>query len=93
MAATSLSLSKVQFQPTPAVLRKVVRRTVLIFAIGLFINWFALAMDGRPADFAHLRYWAVLQRIAVCYLLTSLFALYVDHRHTLTDIAPMPLRI
>ena len=84
--STWLSLSKAQFQPTPAILRKVVRRTVLIFAIGLFINWFALAMDGRPLDFAHLRYWAVLQRIAVCYLLTSLFALYVNHRHTLKVI-------
>ena len=84
--STWLSLSKAQFQPTPAILRKVVRRTVLIFAIGLFINWLALAMDGRPLDFAHLRYWAVLQRIAVCYLLTSLFALYVNHRHTLKVI-------
>ena len=87
--STWLSLSKVQFQPTPAVLRKVVRRTVLIFAIGLFINWFALAMDGRPADFAHLRYWAVLQRIAVCYLL---FTMAVNKTDKLDKLLTFALR-
>ena len=84
--STYLSLSKLQFQPTGAVLTKVIRRTVIIFLLGLFINWLVLAVDGRPGDFAHLRYWAVLQRIAVCYLAVSLFALFVPHRHTVRVI-------
>ena len=35
-----LSLSKSQFTATRPVLFKIVKRTILLFAIGLFINWF-----------------------------------------------------
>lgn len=81
-----LSLSKGQFSPTRPTLLKVVRRTLLLFFIGLFINWFGLAVDGRPLDFAHLRLWAVLQRIALCYFFVSMFALYVRHRYIVPTI-------
>jgi len=77
-----LSLSKSQFTPTAAVLRRVVKRTVLLFAIGLFINWLDHAIEGDVLCFGHLRIWAVLQRIALCYLFVSLFALYANHRYT-----------
>ena len=82
-----LSLSKNNFTPTKAVVFKVLKRTVLLFAIGLFINWFELVMEGRPLDFAHLRLWAVMQRIALCYGLVSLFALFGKHRYTLHVVA------
>ena len=82
-----LSLSKSNFTPTKAVVYKVLKRTVLLFAIGLFINWFELLMEGSPLDFAHLRIWAVMQRIALCYGLVSLFALFCNHRYTLPVIA------
>ena len=81
-----LSLSKCQFTPTWHIIYKVLRRSVLLFVIGLFINWFALAMDGQPFDFAHLRFFAVMQRIALCYFFVSLFALFVDHRYTIPTI-------
>ncbi len=77
-----LSLSKSQFTPTAAVLRRVVKRTVLLFAIGLLINWLDHAIEGDVLCFGHLRIWAVLQRIALCYLFVSLFALYANHRYT-----------
>lgn len=38
--STYLSLSKSGFHPSAPVIWKVVRRTLLLFAIGLAINWF-----------------------------------------------------
>ena len=78
-----LALSKTGFTPTPRLLCKVLKRAFLLFFIGVAIHWFAMALEGRALDFAHLRIWAVLQRIAICYLAVALFALYADHRWTL----------
>lgn len=81
-----LSLVKCNFTPTKAVVLKVVRRTVLLFVIGLFVNWFHMALKGDPLGFEHLRIWAVMQRIALCYLFVSLFALYANHKYTIVTI-------
>lgn len=81
-----LSLSKCQFTPTRHILYKVVRRSVLLFLIGLFINWFSMAMYGDWLDWGHLRYFAVLQRIALCYFFVSMFALFVNHRYIIPTI-------
>ena len=81
-----LSLSKNSFTPTAPVLRRVVKRTILLFAIGLFINWFDNAIEGDLLCFGHLRIWAVMQRIALCYFFVSLFALYANHRYTIPAI-------
>lgn len=78
-----LSMSKSQFKPTPTLLRKIAKRTILLFAIGLAINWFEHAIHGDVLCFGHLRVWAVMQRIALCYFFVSLFALYANHRYTL----------
>jgi len=79
-----LSLVKSEFKPTQEVIRRIIKRTVLLFAIGLFINWFDRAIAGDFLCFDHLRIWAVLQRIAICYGVVSLFALFCNHRYTLT---------
>ena len=76
------SLVKSDFKPTPKVIRRIIKRTVLLFAIGLFIHWFDNALSG-DYGFAHLRIWAVLQRIALCYCAVSLFAIFCNHRYTL----------
>ena len=81
-----LSLSKSQFTATRPVLFKIVKRTILLFAIGLFINWFDHAIWGDVLCFGHLRLWAVLQRIALCYFFASMFALYANHRYTIPTI-------
>jgi len=64
--------------------RKIVSRTVIIFALGLFLNGFpfniplnaAMAADFSltriPESLAELRIPGVLQRIALCYLLAGL---------------------
>ena len=78
-----LSLVKSEFKPTPKVIRRIVKRMVLLFAIGLFINWFDHAIEGDLLCFGHLRIWAVLQRIALCYGIVSLFALFCNHKYTI----------
>ena len=84
--STYLSLSKSQFKATPAVVRKVVKRTVLLFLIGLGINWLDHAIGGDVLCFDHLRIWAVLQRIALCYGIVSMFALMVNHKWVLPTV-------
>ena len=84
--STYLSLSKSQFKATAPVMRKVIKRTLLLFLIGLAINWFDHAIEGDFLCFGHLRIWAVLQRIALCYGIVSLFALFVDHKWTVQTI-------
>ena len=82
-----LSLVKSEFKPTPLVIRRIVKRTALLFAIGLFINWFDHAIEGDLLCFGHLRIWAVMQRIALCYGIVSLFALFCNHKYTLPVMA------
>ena len=79
--STYLSLMKTGFKMSAMVMRKIVKRTILLFLIGLGIHWVEMALEGRPLDFAHLRIWAVLQRIALCYFAVSIIALLVNHRH------------
>jgi predicted acyltransferase len=70
--ALSFSITKYQSLGTTDVLRKILSRTVLIFAIGLFLNWFPFIrwQDGEliPKSFENLRIFGVLQRIALAYL-------------------------
>ncbi|MBP3756120.1 MAG: DUF5009 domain-containing protein [Prevotella sp.] len=80
--STYLSLRKYQFQWSAVVARKIVKRTVLIFLIGLGINWLANAMGG-DYGWSHLRIMAVMQRIALCYCAVSLLALSVNHQYIL----------
>ena len=81
-----LSLVKSEFKPTAPVIRRVIKRTVLLFAIGLFINWFDNAIEGDFLCFGHLRIFAVMQRIALCYGIVSLFALFCNHKYTIPVI-------
>lgn len=84
-----LSLVKSEFTPTHQVLSRIIKRTVLLFTIGLLINWFEHAIAGDLLCFGTLRFWAVLQRIALCYFFVSLFALYCDHRYTLLMVVSL----
>jgi len=81
-----LSLVKSEFKPTAPVIRRIIKRTILLFAIGLFINWFDHAIEGDLLCFGHLRIWAVMQRIALCYGIVSLFALFCNHKYTIPVI-------
>ena len=78
--STYLSLSKFDFRMTPEAMRKIVRRTLLLFLIGLGINWLDHAVWGDVMCFGHLRLFAVLQRIALCYGIVSVLALTIPHK-------------
>lgn len=79
-----LSFSSRGFDFTPQKFAKILKRTFLLLIIGIAINWFDMAMAGKPLAFGDLRFWAVLQRIALCYLIASVMALTVKHRYILS---------
>ena len=73
--------------------KKVLRRTLLIFAIGLFLNWwpFVRWADGEllftpwtrltpEGNEVGVRILGVLQRIAICYLFASVIVYYLKAR-------------
>lgn len=79
--STYLSLRKTEFKPSLMIYRKIAKRTILLFLIGLSINWFDIICSGNGLDFEHLRIWAVLQRIALCYGIVSLLAIHINQRY------------
>ena len=79
--STYLSLRKTEFKPSLIIYRKIAKRTILLYLIGLSINWFDMICSGNGLDFAHLRIWAVLQRIALCYGIVSLLAIHINQRY------------
>ena len=65
----------------PAVFwKKVIKRTVLIFAIGIFLNWTPFVRwDGESIawkTWENVRILGVLQRIALCYFFASIIIYY-----------------
>ena len=79
--STYLSLRKTEFKPSLMIYKKIAKRTILLFLIGLSINWFDMICSGNGLNFAHLRIWAVLQRIALCYGIVSLLAIHINQRY------------
>lgn len=93
--STYISLGKRGFARDPAALRKIARRSVLIFATGLAVGWFsrfcsywASAPGGAGFwqdlwnaswNFGHMRVMGVMQRLAVCYCAAAAAALCVKH--------------
>ena len=73
--------------------RKIIKRTLLIFLIGLFLNWFPFikwdngVLVGKPWAFINaegkasgVRIFGVLQRIALCYFFASAIAYYFKQK-------------
>lgn len=93
--STFMSLRKFNFQPTRAAILKVVRRTILIFLIGLGLNWFgqlagALAngvgFSEASTDLGTLRILGVLQRLALAYGFAALIALITKGKYLIGTI-------
>jgi predicted acyltransferase len=82
--AMSFSLGKVAQQGSGAFLAKVLKRTALIFLIGLFLNAYPFVSftDGAFVfkDLSGLRIMGVLQRIALCYGIAALVIHYLKIR-------------
>jgi predicted acyltransferase len=83
--STYFSLRKYNFKLSAAAALKIVRRTVVIFAIGMAIAWlarFLRALSGGEAtlwqainNFDAMRALGVMQRLALCYGFGSIIAL------------------
>ena len=81
--ALAFVMPRLEAAGTRAFLQKVIKRTVLIFAIGLFLNWWPFVRwSGESLVFKHwvdpenpengIRILGVLQRIALAYFFASL---------------------
>jgi len=68
--------------------QKVLKRSVLIFLIGLFLNWFPFVRYNGAGELVAkkwetIRILGVLQRIAICYLFASIIVYYFKLRGSL----------
>lgn len=91
-----ISLGKYDYQPSAAAWKKIVRRTVGIYLVGIFVGWFSRFCRywaGADPDVAFLsRLWeacnnwssmritGVLARLAVCYGISSALILWLRPR-------------
>lgn len=80
--STYISLRKYNFEFSHSAALKILKRTVVIFAIGLGIAWFSLlCRTGDFFPFAHIRILGVMQRLALCYGATAIIALVMKHKY------------
>lgn len=88
--STFMSLRKFHFEPSKAAIWKIVRRTVLIFVIGLALGWFGQLCRGLSSGepftqaathFDTLRILGVLQRLGLAYGFAALIVLFVKSKY------------
>ena len=61
----SFALSRFDHHFSRGFIIKLVRRTVILFLLGLFLSWFSLVCTGVEQPFSHIRILGVLQRLAL----------------------------
>jgi predicted acyltransferase len=85
--AMAFVIPRLQEKGNSYFLKKVVKRTLLIFAIGMFLNWSPFVqwkehgLSFKPWE--NIRILGVLQRIAICYFFASLIVYFFRIRHIL----------
>ncbi len=95
--STYISLKKYGFRTSRKATVKILRRTIVIFLIGIAIGWFSRfcyywASPAGDASFGtrlwesvwtfdRIRILGVMQRLALCYCATAIIALTIRHRH------------
>ncbi|MBR5541625.1 MAG: DUF1624 domain-containing protein [Bacteroides sp.] len=95
--STYISLKKYNFEFSQSAALKIVKRTIVIFLVGLAIGWFSRFCRywaSVPEDlsffenlwasvwtFDRMRILGVMQRLALCYGATSIIALTMKHKH------------
>jgi predicted acyltransferase len=77
------SLRKYDYTLSGESVFKVLKRTALIFLVGLGLNLFGHLFRYGFGEFEHLRILGVLQRLALAYGAGSLIALAVNHKYIL----------
>ena len=87
--STYFSLRKYDFTLTGKCLWKIVRRSVVIFLIGMFIAWFGLFLRGVLSgktfsdavfNFDHIRILGVMPRLGICYGVGAISALLLKKK-------------
>ena len=94
--STYISMRKYDFKYSHDSLIKIIKRTIVIFLIGLAIGWFSrlcyslsgsdssLPLGQRILDaansFSTMRILGVMRRLAICYCFVSLIAITVKHK-------------
>lgn len=76
------SLRKYNFALSPESFFKVIKRTILIFLVGLGLNLFGMLFQSG-FSFENLRILGVMQRLALAYGIGSLIGLTVNHKYLL----------
>lgn len=88
----SFSLRKFDYRPTREFLVKLVRRTAVLFVLGVALSWVSLVLsrwvsaEGSYSwtqilfPFQQVRIWGVLQRLALSYFFASLLVVAVRNR-------------
>jgi len=88
--STFMSLRKFNFEPSGGAIWKIVRRTILIFVIGMALGWFGQLTRGLTSGepfgvaathFDTLRILGVLQRLALAYGFAALIAIMVKNKY------------
>lgn len=85
--AMSFAMKKYEAQGEGAALRKIIKRTLLIFLLGYLMYWFPFFRQSPEGGWslmpiAHTRIMGVLQRIGLCYGVASLLIYYTSPRTT-----------
>lgn len=86
--AMSFSLRKNKYSSNKLFLKKIFKRSFLIFLIGLFLNAFPFVIRNEFGeivlkDFSQIRIMGVLQRIAICYLIAGLMLHFIKTQASL----------
>lgn len=85
--AMAFVMPRFQEKGTGYFMKKIITRTLLIFAIGLFLNWFPFVLwkdnDLVPRLWENVRIFGVLQRIALCYFFASLIVYFFKTKNIL----------
>lgn len=92
--AMALTMPKLEAAGASTFWKKIIKRTILIFLIGLFLNWWPFVRwQSDSLNFKHwvdpvspengIRILGVLQRIAICYFLASVILYYFKAKQSL----------
>lgn len=97
-----ISMQKYQFACNRQTVYKIIRRTLLLYLVGIFVGWFSRfchrwafpledATLGQQIwhtvwSFDTIRLSGVLARLAICYGITALLAITVRHRYFLSIV-------
>lgn len=96
--STFMSLRKYNFEPSKESVWKIVKRTIIIFLIGLGLNWFGQLSRGLGAGesfataathFDTIRILGVMQRLAIAYGFASLIALFFKSKNIIWVIGTL----